>query len=723
MAIDFEEENEEELDWAALNERDDDNETLDTTMLVGTSDYIVHEIRKSPRFEKLFRMANSLKNDIVDVRKAAIGTSNSEASATIIDNTEVLVKMHTKLEKIVGEDIKNVDYYTYIINGTEFTQDDLSIRESKQEEYDTCLEDAAKMKKSLKGLDKELRRIRFGNALSLNRNFSFKSEEYQISCLQVEKQAKLEEDEEFLRKFEFVKSLTGDEFALLREFFKKSVMIGNAVETLEKNGREKKELESKAGQVDLLKRVFEENIAKDEYDALLQFIDEARVKVSAKGYDSSEIRVDDSELGILIRRFVEDLARNRKDARSVEIMFDDFKELDSVVKKQKEPEAKVEEEVAEEQAEEAPAEESKNPFKPLEFEKIEDKKVFEDAVNKEKVEEPKVEEKKAEETVQERTAKDIENDMIVSCVLEKSKFKEMMQKIRDREEKIYTERRTKLNRELDKKMRAQRLAEKYIEDDKVELAGLLETPIKVDEDGCLFGDLYMVPSDIRFADIDEKGYEELLDQLEQIKKDEKAIEKTIKMNRKSVKKSGGSNFAADVAVYKMQKEKDEIHEARLLVEGDIKISEFFADCTPEKLRRIDLFIGAIGERNRAKGEIEKIADDLTAAKNEEDRPAVMRQALLELVKEGIVPREQHKELVEYIRGYQKGFESGKYKAIDEWEREESAIGEVVYDYLDLIEDNIDKVKKHEEEQAQTESASTPKGNAKKEQDDDGDIII
>lgn len=718
MAIDFEEENEEELDWAALNERDDDNETLDTTMLVGTSDYIVHEIRKSPRFEKLFRMANSLKNDIVDVRKAAIGTSNSEASATIVDNTETLVKMHTKLEKIVGEDIKNVDYYTYIINGTEFTQDDLSIRESKQEEYDLCFDDAVKMKKSLKGLDKELRKIRFGNALSLNRNFSFKSEEYQISCLQVEKQVKLEEDEEFLRKFEFVKSLTGDEFALLREFFKKSVMIGNAVETLEKNGREKKELESKAGQVDLLKRVFEENIAKDEYDALLQFIDEARVKVSAKGYDSSEVRVDDSELGILIRRFVEDLARNRKDARSVEIMFDDFKELDSVVKKQKKPEAKVEEEVAEEQAEEAPAEESKNPFKPLEFEKIEDKKVFEDAVKKEKVEETKT-----EETEQEKKVKASENDMIVSCVLEKSKFKEMMQKIRDREEKIYTERRTKLNRELDKKMRAQRLAEKYIEDDKVELAGLLETPIEVDEDGCFFGNLYMVPSDVEFANIDEKGYEELLDQLDQIKKDEKAIEKDIKMNRKSVKKSGGSDFVADVAVYKMQKKKDEVHEARLLVEGDIKVSEFFAGLTTEELHRTVLFVGAIGEKNRNKEEIEKIADDLTAAKNEEDRPAVMRQALLELVKEGIVPREQHKELVEYIRGYQKGFESGKYKAIDEWEREESAIGEVVYDYLDLIEDNIDKVKKHEEEQAQTESASTPKGNAKKEQDDDGDIII
>ncbi len=717
MAIDFEEENEEELEWAALNERDDDNETLDTTMLVGTSDYIVHEIRKSPRFEKLFRMANSLKNDIVDVRKAAIGTSNSEASATIIDNTEVLVKMHTKLEKIVGEDIKNVDYYTYIINGTEFTQDDLSIRESKQEEYDTCLEDAAKMKNSLKGLDKELRRIRFGNALSLNRNFSFKSEEYQISCLQVEKQAKLEEDEEFLRKFEFVKSLTGDEFALLREFFKKSVVIGNAVETLEKNGREKKELESKAGQVDLLKRVFEENIAKDEYDALLEFIDEASVKVSAKGYDSSEVRVDDSELGILIRRFVEDLARNRKDARSVEIMFDDFKELDSVVKKQTEQEVKVEEEIAEGQTEEAPVEESKNPFKPLEFEKIEDKKVFEDTVKKEKVEETKT-----EETEQEKKVNASENDMIVSCVLEKSKFKDMIQKIRDREEKIYQERRKKINQELDKKMKSQRIAESYIEDEKAKLAGLLETTIEVDEDGCFFGNLYMVPSDVEFANIDEKGYEKLLDQLDQIKKDEKAIEKDIKMNRKSVKKSGGSDFVADVAVYKMQKKKDEVHEARLLVEGDIKVSEFFAGLTTEELHRTVLFVGAIGEKNRNKEEIEKLADELTAVKSEVDRPAVMKQAFVELVKEGIVSKEQHKELINYIREYQIGFKTGKYKVISEWEREESAIGEVVYDYLDFMEENIDTIKKHEE-QVKSTSTAAPKGNVKRDQDDDGDIII
>ena len=717
MAIDFEEENEEELDWAALNEHDDDNETLDTTMLVGTSDYIVHEIRKSPRFEKLFRMANSLKNDIVDVRKAAIGTSNSEASATIVDNTETLVKMHTKLEKIVGEDIKNVDYYTYIINGTEFTQDDLSIRESKQEEYDLCFDDAVKMKKSLKGLDKELRKIRLGNALSLNRNFSFKSEEYQLSCLQVEKQTKLEEDEDFLRKYDFVKSLTGDEFALLREFFKKSVMIGNAVETLEKNGREKKELESKAGQVDLLKRVFEENIAKDEYDALLQFIDEARVKVSAKGYDSSEIRVDDSELGILIRRFVEDLARNRKDARSVEIMFDEFKEVDSVVKKQTEPEVKVEEEIAEGQTEEAPVEESKNPFKPLEFEKIEDKKVFEDAVKKEKVEETKT-----EETEQEKKVKASENDMIVSCVLEKSKFKDMIQKIRDREEKIYQERRKKINQELDKKMKSQRIAERYIEEDKAKLAGLLETTIEVDEDGCFFGDLYMVPSDVEFANIDEKGYEELLDQLDQIKKDEKAIEKDIKMNRKSVKKSGGSDFVADVAVYKMQKKKDEVHEARLLVEGDIKVSEFFAGLTTEELHRTVLFVGAIGEKNRNKEEIEKLADELTAVKSEVDRPAVMKQAFVELVKEGIVSKEQHKELINYIREYQIGFETGKYKVISEWEKEDSAIGEVVYDYLDFMEENIDTIKKHEEQVKSTQTAA-PKGNVKRDQDDDGDIII
>ena len=57
----------------------------------------------------------------------------------------------------------------------------------------------------------------------------------------------------------------------------------------------------------------------------------------------------------------------------------------------------------------------------------------------------------------------------------------------------------RISQELDKKMKSQRLAEKYIEDDKAELAGLLESPIKVEEDGCLFGDLFMVPRRFRIC--------------------------------------------------------------------------------------------------------------------------------------------------------------------------------------------------------------------------------
>ena len=100
----------------------------------------------------------------------------------------------------------------------------------------------------------------------------------------------------------------------------------------------------------------------------------------------------------------------------------------------------------------------------------------------------------------------------------------------------------------------------------------------------------------------------------------------------------------------------------------------------------------------------------------------MKQAFVELVKEGIVSKEQHKELINYIREYQIGFETGKYKVISEWEKEDSAIGEVVYDYLDFMEDNIGTIKKHEE-QVKSTSTAAPKGNVKRDQDDDGDIII
>ena len=96
----------------------------------------------------------------------------------------------------------------------------------------------------------------------------------------------------------------------------------------------------------------------------------------------------------------------------------------------------------------------------------------------------------------------------------------------------------------------------------------------------------------------------------------------------------------------------------------------------------------------------------------------MHKALLELVKEGVVTKDIHKELVKYIRGYQKGFEDGTYVRKDGYERDNSELGQVVYDYIDLINNNIDKVKKGEEqEQAQLHIQFN------KDKDDDGDIEI
>ena len=70
-------------------------------------------------------------------------------------------------------------------------------------------------------------------------------------------------------------------------------------------------MESREGQVELLKEVFERSIANEEYEALLEFIDATRVKVKSKDYDSSEVRVDDSELGkMLIKGLLNDLDRN-----------------------------------------------------------------------------------------------------------------------------------------------------------------------------------------------------------------------------------------------------------------------------------------------------------------------------------------------------------------------------------------------------------------------------
>ena len=130
MAIDFDKKNETvdtEFDFAALNsvEEDDGIEILSDNIFLGSIDYIVYEIRKNPKFEELFRKANEAKNASIEERKAIWGQTNSEASDLIINTTASLNKTQEDLAKATGQEIERVDYFTYIINGTEFAREDL----------------------------------------------------------------------------------------------------------------------------------------------------------------------------------------------------------------------------------------------------------------------------------------------------------------------------------------------------------------------------------------------------------------------------------------------------------------------------------------------------------------------------------------------------------------------------------------------------------------------
>jgi hypothetical protein len=169
----------------------------------------------------------------------------------------------------------------------------------------------------------------------------------------------------------------------------------------------------------------------------------------------------------------------------------------------------------------------------------------------------------------------------------------------------------------------------------------------------------------------------------------------------------------------MLEEKEAIIMAKENTEAEIAFAEFFGKLSEEKLHRTVLFISAIGEMKNSKAQAEELKEQLIELEEEQDeyRKPVMRQALVSSVKNGAVSKEQHQELVNYIRGYQKGFEDGTYRVIADYERDDSTLGQVVYDYIDLINENIEKIKAKEGQQDQPQ----PKTN--KEQDDDGDIDI
>ena len=694
MAKDFDENNEnleDKLTYADLDydaDYDEEIEIVGNTIFTGVTDYIVHEIRNNPRFEAIFRVANDAKNDMMGKKKADFDESNNEASGIIINNSAELNKAEYELEKALGKSVERINYFEYDIGGLELRKEDLGLINASREDYDTCLEDARRMKRSIKRIGKEIGRLKLAKVFSLRR-YTFSNEEERLGYLKDEKKEKLADDEEFLKKYDFInEEISTENYALLSELFAKSEIVGKALATLQKNYKEQIEMESKDGQVALLKEAFKDYIAPDDYEALISFIDAAREKVKAKDYDSSEIQTDRSELGKIIKWFVTDLEKAKSDTKSIEEMMEKFEQLNAAM-----------------------GEKERVDVQPLEFEHVSDEEFEKAKING-----------KLEIVEQEDSEKDTENNMIVTLVLESGKYRKIIEAIREREKDLYAEKRVEIRHKLAEKSKRQRLAEKYIQTDKAELAGLLELPIQVEEDGCFIGDRFFIPEDVNLATISEKQYAELLDKLDEIKRDKKGIDKDIKKNRKEARKSYSYDrgYWADIELHQMKLARDEVADAEQGTKNEIKIAEFFGNLGQEELHRTILFLGAIGEAMDAKTQIDELKEQETKLANEEDsvRKPIMHKALLELVKEGVVTKDVHKELVKYIRGYQKGFEDGTYVRKDGYERDNSELGQVVYDYIDLINNNIDKVKKGEEqEQAQLHIQFN------KDKDDDGDIEI
>ena len=83
-----------------------------------------------------------------------------------------------------------------------------------------------------------------------------------------------------LKKYDFINSLSDDQSKKLRMIFAKAEIIGNALATLEANGKEQKSLEKGDGQTAIVMDIFEKSIndgviSQEDYDELLEFIADA----------------------------------------------------------------------------------------------------------------------------------------------------------------------------------------------------------------------------------------------------------------------------------------------------------------------------------------------------------------------------------------------------------------------------------------------------------------
>ena len=660
MAIDIDEEINnalnEELDFASLDEENDlDNNDTRGSILVDTYACIAHEIRKNPKFEEIFELVNSQKKCAIAEKYKTFKDENDPATDTIIFKSYALNELEVDFEKSTGKSMNRIDYFTYEIDGVEFGIEDLDFKDVDPEVYDACLSETIGLRRSVKSLERTLKRVEFANKISLRRDTSSRSEEYQLSCLLVDKREKLMDGEAFLKKYDFINSLSDDQSKKLRMIFAKAEIIGNALATLEANGKEQKSLEKGDGQNAIMMDIFEKSIndgviSQEDYDELLEFIADAKQNV--KAFEDAE--KDDTELGKTIREFVYYIDNTVNRDKEFRKMINAFKE-DRV-----------------EETEQTP----------LEFAPLGKTDETEEII-------PEKEEKIKE------VSKAAEDNLIVSFVLESGKLKRIVQVIKDKEKDLCAEARVKINRELDQAYKDERNATRYVNTELADLSEMLGTEITEENGECRFGDLLITVDDLELVNTTEEQYKEKLEDLDEIVKAEKKVSKDIRSARRRdmLGIDRGSRSAA-VDLYLMTSEKDRIVEDKARVEREIKISELFAGLTEEQISRTSLFIKAAQLKEDSNKKTRELTTKMVELEQPESRQIMVEKALVECVKDGVISKEENTELFNFILKIRDGVRSGKYQYVDSYERDNSEDGLVVYDYIGLLDKNIEEMRKN-----------------------------
>ena len=244
------------------------------------------------------------------------------------------------------------------------------------------------------------------------------------------------------------------------------------------------------------------------------------------------------------------------------------------------------------------------------------------------------------------------------------------------------------------------------------LSQILGIEITEENGECHFGDLVITADDLELAKISEEEYEEKLDNLDEIVKAEKQVNKDIRAVRRREALGIDRSYPAAVDLYLMTSERDRIAEDREKIQREIKISELFAGLSEEELSITSLFIKAAQLKEDSSKKTRDLTTKIVELEQPEGRQLLIEKALVECVKDGEISKEDNTELFNFILKIREGVRSGKYQYVDTYERDESEDGLVVYDYIGLLDKNIAEMEK---EKASKQS--------KDRDDDDGDIDL